>query len=193
MKQKITFIRHGMTEGNFKKEYTGRADVPLCKMGVAGIIAKREEYPPCDMLFTSSLQRTQQTARLIYGDMPYTVIDDIRECDMGDFEGKTYEELKDNKDYQRFLDPFDGYIPNGECLSDFKERCKRGFYEISRLLCENGHKNCSVVCHGGVIMAIMGLFFNDEAFYGYRVKNGGGYTLLFDTDSNTSELLNTID
>lgn len=29
---------------------------------------------------------------------------DFRECDFGIFEGKNYEELKENRDYQRWLD-----------------------------------------------------------------------------------------
>ena len=36
MKHTITIIRHGMTEGNITKTYTGTTDVPLIEMGVEG-------------------------------------------------------------------------------------------------------------------------------------------------------------
>ena len=140
MKHTITIIRHGMTEGNITKTYTGTTDVPLIEMGVEGIKAKLGQYPECDLLFVSDLQRTHQTARIIYPDMEQIIIPDIHECDMGDFTGKCYEQLKDTPEYQRFLDVNDGFIPNGECKEVFHARCLRGFDEIVRIIEEKGAK-----------------------------------------------------
>ena len=134
MEHKITLIRHGMTEGNLKRTYTGKTDVPLCQKGIDDILLMKGNHPDCDALFVSDLRRTQETAKLIYPNMDYTVISEIRECDMGDFEGKTYDELKENPDYQRFLDPNDGFIPNGECIKDFNEigraSCRESVYAL---------------------------------------------------------------
>ena len=141
MKHTITIIRHGMTEGNITKTYTGTTDVPLIEMGVEGIKAKLGQYPECDLLFVSDLQRTHQTARIIYPDMEQIIIPEIHECDMGDFTGKCYEQLKDTPEYQRFLDVNDGFIPNGECKEVFHARCLRGFDKIVRIIEEKGAKN----------------------------------------------------
>ena len=62
--------------------------------------------------------------------MDIEICDKLKECDFGDFENKSYEDLKDNPDYQKWLDsngelPF----PNGETHEEFKNRCKDGFFE----------------------------------------------------------------
>lgn len=194
MKHTITLIRHGMTEGNLKRTYTGQCDVPLCEQGVEGIKAKLSQYPECDLLFVSDLQRTHQTAAIIYPGKEQIVVGNIRECDMGDFEGKTYDELKDDPDYQRFLDVNDGYIPNGECKEEFHERCIKGFDEIIKIIEEKGAKKPAVVSHGGVIMALMNNFSDDmTVFYDYQTKNGGGYIISFDTQTRKIDILGTLE
>ena len=193
MIQKITLIRHGMTEGNFKRTYTGKTDVPLCELGIKGILERKGTYPLCDCLFVSDLRRSQQTAALIYPHMEQIIVPDIRECDMGDFEGKTYDELKTDPDYQRFLDPNDGYVPNGECLEVFNERCKRGFLHISKIIEEKGCKDPVIVTHGGVIMAVLNAFCREQkVFYDYQTKNGDGFEVTFDTDTFIMEKIRDI-
>lgn len=193
MKHTITIIRHGMTEGNITKTYTGITDVPLCEMGVEGIKAKLGQYPECDLLFVSDLQRTHQTARIIYPDMEQIIIPDIHECDMGDFTGKCYEQLKDTPDYQRFLDVNDGFIPNGECKEVFHARCLRGFDEIVKIIEEKGAKKPAIVSHGGVIMALMNNFTDEmTVFFDYQTTNGGGYVVEFDTETRKFEILETL-
>ncbi|MBQ7086442.1 MAG: histidine phosphatase family protein [Clostridia bacterium] len=193
MKHTITIIRHGMTEGNITKTYTGITDVPLCEMGVDGIKAKLGQYPECDLLFVSDLQRTHQTARIIYPDMEQIIIPDIHECDMGDFTGKCYEQLKDTPEYQRFLDVNDGFIPNGECKEVFHARCLRGFDEIVKIIEEKGAKKPAIVSHGGVIMALMNNFTDEmTVFFDYQTTNGGGYVVEFDTETRKFEILETL-
>lgn len=193
MKHTTTIIRHGMTEGNITKTYTGITDVPLCEMGVEGIKAKLGQYPECDLLFVSDLQRTHQTARIIYPDMEQIIIPDIHECDMGDFTGKCYEQLKDTPDYQRFLDVNDGYIPGGECKEVFHARCLRGFDEIVKIIEEKGAKKPAIVSHGGVIMALMNNFTDEmTVFFDYQTTNGGGYVVEFDTETRKFEILETL-
>ena len=193
MKHTITIIRHGMTEGNITKTYTGITDVPLREMGVEGIKAKLGQYPECDLLFVSDLQRTHQTARIIYPDMEQIIIPDIHECDMGDFTGKCYEQLKDTPEYQRFLDVNDGFIPNGECKEVFHARCLRGFDEIVKIIEEKGAKKPAIVSHGGVIMALMNNFTDEmTVFFDYQTTNGGGYVVEFDTETRKFEILETL-
>ena len=193
MKHTITIIRHGMTEGNITKTYTGTTDVPLIEMGVEGIKAKLGQYPECDLLFVSDLQRTHQTARIIYPDMEQIIIPEIHECDMGDFTGKCYEQLKDTPEYQRFLDVNDGLIPNGECKEVFHARCLRGFDEIVRIIEEKGAKKPAIVSHGGVIMALMNNFTDEmTVFFDYQTTNGGGYVVEFDTETRKFEILETL-
>lgn len=86
------------------------------------------EYPDCKRIVSSPMKRCVQTARFIYPDKPIEICEKLRECDFGDFENKSYEDLKDNADYQKWLDssgtmPF----PNGEAHEDFVNRCVEDF------------------------------------------------------------------
>lgn len=117
----------------------------------------------------SPLKRCIQTAEYIYPNVDIEICDKLKECDFGDFENKSYEDLKDNPDYQKWLDsngelPF----PNGETHEDFKNRCKEGFFESLT------ERDTAFVIHGGSIMAIMQKLFGGN-FYDYQVKNGCGY------------------
>ena len=54
------------------------------------------EYPQVDAVFSSPLKRCTETAKVIYPDRNPIVLDDLREYDFGEFEGKTAEELQDS-------------------------------------------------------------------------------------------------
>jgi alpha-ribazole phosphatase len=161
---KIILIRHGMTEGNLKRRYIGTMDEDLINTDCL-----KGDYPKCERVVASPLKRCIQTAEYIYPNVDIEICDKLKECDFGDFENKSYEDLKDNSDYQKWLDsngelPF----PNGETHEDFKNRCKDGFFE-SLTECDT-----AFVIHGGSIMAIMQKLFGGN-FYDYQVKNGCGY------------------
>ena len=119
---KIILIRHGMTEGNLKRRYIGTTDEDLINTDCL-----KGDYPKCERVVASPLKRCIQTAEYIYPNVDIEICDKLKECDFGDFENKSYEDLKDNPDYQKWLDsngelPF----PNGETHEDFKNRCKDG-------------------------------------------------------------------
>ena len=118
---KIILIRHGMTEGNLKRRYIGTTDEDLINTDCL-----KGDYPKCERVVASPLKRCIQTAEYIYPNVDIEICDKLKECDFGDFENKSYEDLKDNPDYQKWLDsngelPF----PNGDTHEEFKNRCKR--------------------------------------------------------------------
>ena len=77
MNRRITFIRHGKTEGNLNKSYIGITDEPLCAEGEREIIERH--YPKADIVFASPLKRCIQTAKLIYPDIQPIIIDELKE------------------------------------------------------------------------------------------------------------------
>ena len=168
----ICFIRHGLTKSNELHRYLSFTDEPLSQAGRERILltASTESFPKCDALFTSSLIRTVETAKLIYGDFPLVMINDFDEIDFGDFEGFTYEELKDNILYRKWLDSnCESQIPNGEKKSDFINRQLQGLSKV--LFQSRDNKQISVVCHGGTIMSIFSSFLEGD-YYSYSVPNG---------------------
>ena len=176
MNSTIYLFRHGITEGNLKNMYYGKTDLQLAPEGVEQINALKAEgfYPQIEdaSYFTSGMLRANQTLKEIYGPVPYTIIPILREMNFGEFEMHTAEQLKDNKDYQEWVNDKKGTIapPDGESKVKFFERANRGFDELVNytwLDClkhrHNGKDtNTICICHGGVIAAIMTQHFDAD-------------------------------
>lgn len=175
---KFIFIRHGKTAGNCEKRYIGRTDEPLCAEGISEINSKK--YPEAEIVFCSMMKRCSETAKLIYGDKKIILIDDFRECDFGDFEGKNYAELNGDPDYQNWIDSGGATaFPNGEEPEKFKERCVCAFKKITEKMQLDGA--AAFVVHGGTIMAILEKYAVPKMnFYDFNVPNGGGFITEFD-------------
>ncbi len=54
------------------------------------------------------------------------ICDKLKECDFGDFENKSYEDLKNNR-LSKWLDSNGVPFPNGETHEDFKIAAKTDF------------------------------------------------------------------
>lgn len=197
IKVKITWIRHGMTQANGEHRYLGKTDEPLSETGIRLLQEKKKEYfsSPPEFLYTSPMKRCVQTAELLFERNPI-LIPEWKEMDFGQFEGKNYEELKDNPDYQKWIDsngtlPF----PGGEPREQFIRRSMEGFdWMMSDILIksekntriQNGTEtqdlknNCETeipvvaVVHGGTIMAVLSSLTGGE-YFDFQVKNGEGY------------------
>ena len=190
---RIFLIRHGITEGNKKMWHYGWADIPLLDEGVEKIREYKREgvYPEISdgYFYTSGMIRTEMTFETIFGDREHKVIEDLKEINFGDFEKKTYDEIGDDVRYQNWVSDATGKakLPNGESKLDFGERVLKGFTEVMNLhgLKELSHRhdrkdaNSVVVCHGGVIAAIMMMKFGDnwDDFFKWIPEPGRGYVL----------------
>ena len=214
MNTKICLIRHGITEGNQKRLYYGASDIPLAEEGTSMLreLASQGIYPDdADAVcYTSGLLRTEQTFSLIYGAREHGAFSPFREIDFGDFEMKSYEELKEDADYQTWIGDTTGTLPppGGESARDFQERVLDGFAELLRrqkqraeaLLQEtaeasegenpldkkalDGKLLTIAVCHGGPIAAILQNAFPEEKdnFFQWLPDPGHGYLLSLDGD-----------
>ena len=176
---KIYIIRHGITMANEKKLYCGKTDLPLTPKGVEGLnILKEADIYPRDvqLYYTSGLLRTKETLRLIYGNVKAMALPNLNEFNFGDFEMKSYDDLKDQQDYQRWITDETGLVPcpQGDSKEMFARRVTKGYNQI--LHRAKNKENSLVVCHGGVIAHIMeGLFPGRENFYGWQPSPGHGY------------------
>ena len=172
---KIWLIRHGMTEGNRHQRYIGVTDEALCPEGIE--MLKNLSYPAVQTVFVSPLRRCRETAEILFSGQKVRIIDQLAECDFGEFENKNYKELSGNQDYQRWIDsngtlPF----PGGESREAFKRRSLTGFQKAVTQCIRNNTKTAALVIHGGTIMNIMEEYADrPRAFYEWHVKNGGGY------------------
>lgn len=107
MKSRICLIRHGITEGNKKKLYYGHSDIDLAEEGITELkeLVSSGLYPDGEGadFYTTDLKRTQQTLKLIYGEREFQMIPDLKEINFGDFEMKSYGELKEIEEYRQWL------------------------------------------------------------------------------------------
>lgn len=181
---KIYLIRHGETLANKQHLYIGVTDVSISDEGANAIRTKAESgYYPCadgKIIYTSGMIRTIQTLQLIYGEIPYLVEARFRESDFGIFEGKSYEDLKEDEDYIRWIsgDNFSNQCPGGESYVMMKKRVMEGFYDMVAKHKEEG-KDIVVILHSGPIVAIMESLHPDETktYYDWRLDNGDYYCI----------------
>ena len=159
--------------GNLERRYIGRTDEALCDVGIAQVQALRRQLPASvDRLFVSPMQRTRQTAELLFPQMPYRLVPEFCETDFGRLEGKTADELSQMPEYRQWVASLcKTPIPGGEDVAAFKERCCRGFLHCIRQIPE--HATAAFVVHGGVIMAILERYARPQRdFYAYHIANG---------------------
>ena len=155
---KLYLIRHGITKGNLEGRYIGTTDLPLCEEGEGAIMSLKslDVYPFVEKVYSSPLKRCLQTAEIIYPGKLLRRIDNISECDFGDYENKTQAELQNDEQYANWLKGgYDSAPPNGESFGHFTLRCLDGLEEIFKDMMENDITTAAVITHSGVIMNLL--------------------------------------
>ena len=74
---KLTLIRHGKTIGNEQRLYYGRMDLPLTEGGMRELQALRGVHPKAERYYTSGMLRTEQSLRILYGDVPHEAVPEL--------------------------------------------------------------------------------------------------------------------
>lgn len=166
----IYLIRHGKTEANEKHLYCGSTDLPLSVDGAAELRGIRYDIP-AGRFVTSGMKRTNETLRLLFGDVSFTEDPRFREVDFGSFEMHSYEQLKALPMYQKWLegDNNANIPPDGESGAQMQRRVLEAFSQI--------REDTVLVTHGGVIAAIMEHLFPEENKnrYQWQPTPGRGY------------------
>jgi len=179
---KIHLIRTGSTSKSPWKRYIGQSDVKLCDNGRAALEGLREEftYPPADALYTSPLSRCVETAGILYPDLKPSPVEDLKDMNLGSFEGKTFDELRGEQSFALWLaDSFKHTPPGGEETDAFTQRALQAFDGIVREMMEKKTQSAAVITHGGVIMALMAAVAIPRLpIHQWAANNGCGYTLM---------------
>ncbi len=183
MEKKIWLIRHGQTQGNMEHRYVGTVDEPLCPAGRDAIAELKDEvaYPAPARVFVSPMIRCRETAGILFPDAEQIVVPGMEECDFGEFEYKSYEEMNGYPAYQEWVDSGGtAGFPGGETMEAFGDRIGDAFERMVRQLlnadaAEDGP--VVLVCHGGSIMAILDLFSDPHRdYFEWQAPNGLGFT-----------------
>lgn len=165
----ITLVRHLPTQGNREKKYIGWTDEPI----ISGIKTKKLDWTTKQVI-GSDLTRCKQTAAKVFSGIPYTENANFRECSFGDWEQKTYNELKQDAVYRNWLDnPRQVAPPNGESLKQMEARVLHAFYEVVEEV-----EHPVIVTHGGPIRFLLTQFSNvEKSFWDWEVPHGCSYEL----------------
>lgn len=181
----VYLLRHGKTFCNEKKLYCGKTDVSLSEEGIKELNNLKSiiNYPICNKYFTSGAARANETFNILYRDKEYEELKGFFEYDFGDFEMKSYEDLKEDKLYINWIMDEIGDVrcPNGESKNQYKERIKKQFNSFVKYISENGYESVLLISHGGTIGTILECFYDDSKnFYNWQPKCGEGYKLIIE-------------
>lgn len=177
----IHFIRHGAISSTLKGKYIGTTDVPLSDEGRLAIrrLDATMDYPYAKVVFSSPLKRCTQTAKLIYPDLQPLIIDHLSECNFGEWENKSAEELKGDENFAKWLGG-DSSVkpPRGESNADFTRRICLTFESIVDGMLKTDTTDAAIVTHGGVIMTLLSVYGLPQAKpFEWVCDNGYGYSL----------------
>ena len=173
---KLYFIRHGRTEANEKWLYCGSTDLSLSEAGAKALENVHYNVQKDCIYMTSGMLRTEQTLKILFGDVPHTIDKRFREVDFGIFEMHSYEQLKSDPVYQEWItgDNEKNVPPNGESGEQMLVRVLDGLKDLQK-----ESKDIVLVTHGGVIAAMMAHLFpqEDKNRYTWQPKPGCGYAI----------------
>lgn len=176
----LTIFRHGLTIENEKRQYLGWTDAALSARGVSeslSVAGQIKAMSP-DKLITSDLIRCRQTAKLLFPSENQIEMEDFREMNFGEFEGKSYGDLKNNKSYQEWLDSAFKIPPiNGESFDFFSNRIWNGMKKALDILDEED-RELVIMSHGGVIRLLLSrLVESGKEFFDWNIPNSQAYQL----------------
>jgi alpha-ribazole phosphatase len=174
---RLVLVRHAEPAEDAHGLCYGSLDVGLSDEGrrhaaeLATALA-RTEY---DAVVTSPRLRARETAAPVASVRALTplVVDDLREIDFGDFEGRRYEEIEQAEPelYRAWMEtPTRVRFPGGESYADLRVRALRALDAIKA-----AHACAIVVTHGGVVRAGLAewLGMPDEAIFRLGQSYGG--------------------
>jgi len=166
---KLILIRHGITDWNEQKKYSGFMDISLNARGKtqARRLHKRLKVVQFHKIYCSDRKRAIQTAKIIFKGMGLKKVPSLKEIGFGCFEGYTYDELLEKYPiiYKKWLDtPSRVKIPKAEKQVDFRRRVLKAFKRIVSL---NQNKTIAVVCHGGPISIFINSILKTNGFWKY--------------------------
>ena len=147
---RLSIIRHGRTIANDKGIYIGKTDYPLSETGRSELLDKLDEfiYPKVERVYSSPLKRCTETAEILFPHKELLLVDDLRELDFGEFEGKSVEELINREEYKHWLKGgIDNAPPNGESLSELSLRSFKALEEIVVDMMREDITHCAVITH----------------------------------------------
>ncbi|MBE7033933.1 MAG: histidine phosphatase family protein [Ruminococcaceae bacterium] len=158
---KLYMIRHGQSEENLRKAYSGQMDSRLTEQGEKDALGVRKVLQGIsfDKVYSSDLSRAVRTQEIALPGIISEKLPLVREISVGNLEGKKFEELGESFILNRSTYNFVPY--GGENYEMLQERAKKFLEMMSKEDCDI----VAVFSHGGFINVVLGCIL------GCRVTN----------------------
>jgi alpha-ribazole phosphatase len=155
----IFLIRHGESEWNSSRRYTGQRDVPLSDLGKkqAQRLAERLKDAGLAAVYTSPLRRARETAQAIgqLARVPVILEPGLKEIHHGLWEGLTAEQVSAQFPAEYALwrtQPHRVTMPQGESLAEVAARAEATW---RRVVAEQRGSKIAVCSHDAVMRVLL--------------------------------------
>lgn len=151
--ERLTLIRHALTDWNVEGRVQGKSDVPLSEAGrrQARQLARYVRgLEPDAVVYASPLARARETAEIAFPEREVRVDARLAELDFGAFEGRTTQENEVLPEWRWWVaDPFDRAAPEGESYRELRARAVAWLDDLG----EAAH--VVAVSHSGTIQMLL--------------------------------------
>lgn len=189
MPASVTFIRHAETNGNVARLWQGQTDTGFSTRGERQLdaLGERLDGAEFDLVVASDLGRTVGTAEAT--GLPFVTDARWREIDVGEWEGLTYQQIRerDPERWQGFLEGRDVPLGGGESVRDVRERITSVHRELVDRIGPDGR--ALVITHGlATVMAFHGAL-DVTTSLSMRVPANTALSTLESSDVNTHTMV----
>jgi alpha-ribazole phosphatase len=127
---RLILVRHGATKWNQERRIQGVSDLGLNETGKkqAEALARALKDVKVDVIYTSPLRRARETARAInrFHQVEVVTLDGLKELDVGEVDGMTYDEMRLNHSefFTKWMSDFTSVrLPGGGTVPELRDRC----------------------------------------------------------------------
>ena len=180
---KLILVRHALTVDNQKSRLSGHIDSSISEEGKEQIdkITNYLKDFDIDKIYTTTSSRTKDTVKKL-SELKFIEIigkESLKEISFGDFEGLTFDEIKDKypKEFQDMIEKgYEYKYPNGESLIDSYNRV---CIELDNIISNNDDRTILICSHGGTIRNIITYLISNSYKYHWNFKiDNGSVTIL---------------
>lgn len=194
----LLLVRHAETHDNVGLRLSGWTDADLSPLGESQVDLLAEhvklQHGNIDALYASPLIRARRTANAIGHRTGHTpiLLDDLREMNFGELDGRPFEELREA--YAHLLEADENSAiedfmwPSGESRSGFTARVLDVTNAIAR---QHASGLVAVVTHGGVIATLMTILHGESPanWRQWVVPNASLTEVIWDAETGTGALI----
>ena len=180
---KLILVRHALTVDKQKSRLSGHIDSSISEEGKEQIdkITNYLKDFDIDKIYTTTSSRTKDTVKKLSELKSIEIIEkeSLKEISFGDFEGLTFDEIKDKypKEFQDMIEKgYEYKYPNGESLIDSYNRV---CIELDNIISNNDDRTILICSHGGTIRNIITYLISNSYKYHWNFKiDNGSVTIL---------------